>query len=619
MRQFQNPEQESRRFSKRTAVCASFVIVFFLIILVRLFYLQIIAHRMYATLSKHNIISVIPAKPARGLIYDRHGVLLAKNIPVYSLMLIPGRIDNMKKTITGLTSVMHLTPDEIKNFYHVLKRYRRYQLVPLRDSLTEKQIAQFYVNQYRFPGVLVERNMLRHYPLGKVMSNVLGYVGRINASELATVDSRNYTASDFIGKSGIEIFDEELLHGKLGIEEAEINASGETVRILKKIAPTPGQNVYLTIDSKLQAFAQKALGKDDGAIVAIAPATGQVLALATNPSFDANAFVTGMSQAHYQKLLKAPGHPLFNRAIRGLYAPGSTVKPFTAFYALNNDVITPKDRIFDPGWFRVPNTKHIFHDWKLGGHGWVNVDKALTISCDTFFYKLAYKLGIKRLDSALESFGFGRKTGINLPGERAGILPTPHWKSMHNGHSWYTGDTILTEIGQGFMLSTPLQLAQATATLAEKGRIIQPTLLLKTQAANGVITPMPLQMEGNISIKNKNAWKVVTDGMHAVVANPVGTAWAFGRHPAYSVAAKTGTAQVFGTNRDEERSRANIPKKLRNNHLFIAFAPINHPQIAIAIVIEHTSFADHIARRVMDYYFKIRKRENHANTNSQQH
>lgn len=602
-------KQESKRFSKRSMICALFVLIFFFVVLLRLGYLQLVEHHFYATLSKHNIISVIPVKPDRGFIYDRHHILLAKNVPIYSLMVIPGRAINLKKTIQQLMPIMHFTPEELKTFYRSLKLYHRYQTVPLKETLTETQVDQFYVNQYRFPGVLVQTNMIRKYPWGKVMSNVIGYVGRINANELTSMHSHNYTASDDIGKAGVEAAQEKRLHGTLGAAEAEIDASGKQVRILKITPPIPGKNIYLTIDVKLQKFAEKALGKNSGAIVIIQPDTGQVLALATNPNFDPNVFVTGISQKAYQTLLRAQNHPLFNRATRGLYSPGSVVKPFVAFYALRKKIITSQDHINDHGWFRIPGTKHIFHDWKRVGHGWVNVTRALMISCDTFFYQLAAMMGVKRLDDALFSFGFGRQTGLDLPGERAGLLPTPHWKWVYKGRAWYTGDTILTGIGQGFMLTTPLQLAVATASLAEHGKKIKPVLfqniraLRETHRTTGKFQGKEPRFSP-LSHANSIAWKTVTKGMRAVISNPVGTAWAFGRNAPYAVAGKTGTAQVFGTNRDEERSRTNVPKKLRNNHLFIGFAPIKHPKVAIAVVVEHASFADRIARKVLDYYFK---------------
>lgn len=595
--------QETMRFTKRALVCAAFVALLFICLLARLIYLQVIEHHFYATLSEKNIINIVPVKPTRGLIYDRNGILLAKNIPVYSLMIIPARTQNLKATIKTLSHILNLTPENIDHFYKNLKHYRRFQAVPLKDSLSETELDQFYVNQYRLPGAVINTNMMRYYPLGKTVSAVVGYVGRINANELATKADNNYTASDEIGKAGIEASEEKLLHGQVGAEEAEINARGKTVRILKKTPSTPGQSIYLTIDSKLQAFAEKEMKGKSGAVVAIAPKTGEVLALVTNPSFDPNPFVMGISKKAYQKLLEAQNHPLFNRAIRGLYAPGSTVKPFISAYALEKNVITPKTQIYDRGTYQVPNTKHVFHDWKLTGHGWVNDYKAIVVSCDTFFYRLATALGIKRLNEALSAFGFGSKTGINLPHERSGVLPTPEWKRAFRGSSWYTGDTVQSGIGQGYLLTTPLQLAFATATLAEHGKKMLPSLLLKTQLPNGDIVTSPPSAQTPIDYKNPTSWELPIEGMRGVIMSPLGTAWIFGKHAPFSAAAKTGTAQVYGHKRDEELSQKNLPKKLRNNHLFIVFAPIKNPKIALAVVVEHDAFADLIARKILDFYF----------------
>ncbi|MCX7126203.1 MAG: penicillin-binding protein 2, partial [Gammaproteobacteria bacterium] len=391
-----NPE--SKRFFRRSTLCAMGVFALFFLLLLRLIYLQLFEHGFYATLSNRNVISVIPVKPNRGLIYDRNGVLLAKNIPVYSLMLIPARVKDLPKTIDALTKLLQLSPDEVKNFYHIERQYYPYQAVPIKQQLTEAQVDSFYVNQYRFSGVTVQTNMIRNYPLANAMGDVVGYVGRITANELAQVNPTNYTASDEIGKAGVEAEDEVLLHGIMGSEEAEIDANGKVVRVLKTTPPIPGDNIYLTIDSKLQAYANHLLGQNAGAVVAIQPATGQVLALVTKPNFDPNMFVQGMTNAQYHAIMTAPDHPLFNRATRATYAPGSTVKPFIAFSALNDGVINTQDYIFDPGFFRLPGTKHIFKNWVKKGFGWVDVTKAIRVSCDTFFYQLATVLGIDRLD-----------------------------------------------------------------------------------------------------------------------------------------------------------------------------------------------------------------------------
>lgn len=606
-----NPE--TKRFHKRSITCASIILFLFFILFIRLCYLQLFEHSFYATQSKRNFINIIPVRPDRGIIYDRNGVILAKNLPVYSLMIIPGHVKNMKETLRSLQKIISLTPQEIQNFYHIVKQYYPYQPVPLKQQLTEAQVDSFYVNQYRFPGVTIQKNMIRNYPFKNAMSDVVGYVGRITANELTEVNPANYTASDEIGKAGVEAEDEVLLHGTMGSEEAEIDATGKVVRILKKTPPIPGDNVYLTIDSKLQVYANHLLGKNTGAIVAIQPATGQVLALVTKPNYDPNEFVTGLSQAQYDAIIDAPDHPMFNRATRAQYAPGSAIKPFIAFGGLNDGVIDTQDYIFDPGWFRLPGTKHIFHNWVKKGFGWVDLTKAITVSCDTFFYQLAAVMGIDRMDQTLTQFGFGNLTGINLPLEKPGVVPSPTWKMKALGQPWYAADTVLLGIGQGYLLTTPIQLAAATATMAERGLRFQPTVLLKLQQPNGVVTQMQPIIEQPIVAKDPKSWQTIIQAMQDVITNPQGTAYPSFQNFAYTAAGKTGTAQVSADN--SQGSVAQTGTRFQNNHLFIVFAPVNNPQIAIAVVVEHVAGMTQrgvlIARKLLDFYLK----ENAANAN----
>ncbi len=605
-----NHRQEAALFTRRSIAAFVFVIVFLLCIFIRLYYLQVNEHTMYSTLSRQNLMYVIPVEPNRGLIFDRNGVLLAKNIPVYSLDIIPERVKNMSALLQLLPKIITITPKEIRLFKHSLREFRPFQPVPLKLKLTQQQVAKIYINNYRLPGVSIQTHMMRYYPRGKSVANAVGYVGRINPQELQKVSATNYSPSDDIGKVGIEKYYETALHGKVGAVEAEVNASGHIVRILKRTPATPGNNIYLTLDAKLQAYGEKLLDKNDGAIVAIQPNTGEILALVTKPNYDPNLFVNGLSTADYQKLLHAPGNPLYDRAIRGLYAPGSTIKPFFAVGGLNDGVITPNYTIYDPGHFQLPNTKHIYHDWKYNGHGWVNLNKAIMVSCDTYFYNLAANSGIDRMDQTLDMFGFGTITGLDMPEELPGNVPTPQWKMGARGKPWYEGDAIVTGIGQGYLLATPLQLAVATATLAEHGKRYIPHLLLRSILPNGeAVLKQPIA-DKPIVLHNSKIWRTVIRAMEDVVRNPHGTAVYFGRHPGYSVAAKTGTAQVYGKQRDEERSRTNIPKRLRNNHLFIMFAPVKNPKIAVAIVVEHASYADEAARKFTDFYFNELKQEN---------
>ena len=578
-------------------------------LIARLFYLQISDHHYYATLSKNNLLDTLPIAPNRGLIYDRNGVLLAKNVPSYTLQVTTEKTKNLKKTLVGLEKILPITQKEVAAFYRAKHRSRPYQPIPLLFKLSKKQVATFYVNRYRFPGVTIAASLIRSYPLGKTMAQVLGYVGRINGKELKALNADNYSATHYVGKVGIEKYYESTLHGTVGNAEVEINANGKVIRNLRIDPPVPGDNLYLTIDSKLQKVAQSAFPKNDaGAVVVIQPKTGQVLALASAPSFNPNQFVTGLTQQEYSNLIYNPLHPLYNRAIHGLFAPGSTVKPFYALAGLDSKTITPSFKIFDPGWFRIKGTKHIFHDWKRSGHGWVNVVKAIYVSCDTFFYHLAVKMGISSLDMALHDFGFGAPTHIDMPGEISGIVPSPAWKLAHKRTPWYTGDTVITGIGQGFVLVTPLQLAVAVATIANRGALMKPTLLLKTKVPSGKMVPNKPVLVRTIELNNPKTWGIVIHGMEQVIKNPYGTGEHFGRHAPYSVAAKTGTAQVFGHHRDEVHVETNLPKRLRNNHLFIAFAPIKNPQIAVAVVVEHDDKGASIARKVMNAFFSEQRK-----------
>ncbi|QTS83883.1 penicillin-binding protein 2 [Coxiella endosymbiont of Amblyomma nuttalli] len=598
-----NIQLEIRLFKSRCLMALLLLFVFAFILTSRLAYLQIKNHCFYSTLSRHNLLNIIPIQPKRGLIFDRNGLLLAKDIPIYTLAIVPDTIKHLEKTIKQLSKIIPISKDEIKRFHHIAYQYRPYQPIPLKYKLTNEVVARFYVNRYRFPQVEIETRMTRYYPLADITSDVLGYVGRISPQELQKVNTSSYTADDDVGKMGIEKYYEKQLRGTLGIKEVEIDASGRIVRILKEIPPSAGDNIYLTIDSNLQAEAKRVLGDENGAIVVMTPNTGQILALVTKPSFNPNPFVSGLSVQAYQRLLHSPLHPLYNRAIRGQFASGSTIKPFLAVFGLDEGIVTHQYQIYDPGWFQLPNTKHIYHDWQPTGHGWVNIVKAIAVSCDVYFYNLAVMMGIDQIDRILYKFGFGQLTGIDLPEEVPGLVPSPRWKRDTQGCPWYTGDTIETGIGQGFFLVTPLQLVQAVSIIAEHGKRYRPTLLFKSVAPDGTeMIPQPIS-ETPVILKNLNNWDIIIRAMQEVVDKPWGTADFFGKHSGFTVAAKTATAQIYGHQRDEDASRANIPKQLRNNHLFIAFASVDHPTIAVAVVVEHNAMADKITGEIMNYYF----------------
>ncbi len=597
MKQHSDQPEFQRRY-RRLIGGACFVL---LILIVRLFYLQIISHHQYTTLSRDNFLNVMAKTPERGLIYDRHGVLLAKNIPSYTLSLIPGKIQDMDATLESLHTLLNINKDTIQRFQHRLNQYHPYDLAPLPAKLNEQQIDRFYVNAYRFPGVSINTSLQREYPLKGIGSSVVGYVGRINAHDLRSYNANNYRASTYIGKTGIEKGLETTLHGQTGIEQVEINARGEIVHTLSQQPAQAGPTLYLTIDSRLQQFIIKTLGNLSAAVVAIDPSNGEILALVSTPTYNANLFSQGMSTQEYQTLATNPRHPLYNKTIQGLYSPGSTIKPFYAISALDNGIITPQSYINDPGWFSPPNSTHKFRDWKAQGHGKVNISKALMVSCDTFFYWLSTKMGIDLIDHTLTTFGFGTSTHLGLPSELNGTIPSPTWKSTHKASPWYVGDTVITGIGQGSLLVTPLQLASATATLAMHGKHYQPHLVHAIQTDPKTHTLVEPQLTSTITLKNPHNWDIVIDALQDVVRSPNGTAHYFG-HPNYTVAAKTGTAQVYGHHRDEVYVQNNVPWKLRNNHLFIDFAPVEQPKIALAIVIEHEGGVDHIARLITDYY-----------------
>lgn len=601
-----NHHREIQLTAKRTMFALFMISLLIIGLIVRLAYLQIYKHEVYSTLSTKNWLDLVPVEPTRGLIFDRKGVLLAENIPVFSLDIIPYQVTDLPKTLKALSQIVTLNDNDIIQFQRQLKQHRHFDEIPLKLRLTEEEVARFTENQHRFPGVIVKARLMRHYPFGESFSHVVGNVGRINTQELNEIDPINYSASHYIGKLGIEKFYEEELHGQVGYEQVENDASGKPLRVLKEIKGTPGKNIYLTIDSGLQFAAEKALKGERGAIVAIQPATGQVLAMVSEPGYDPNLFVLGISQADYQNLQKSDTKPLFNRALRGLYPLASTIKPYLALQGLNSGFVSPDFAISDGGTFQLANSSHVFHDWVKNGHGTVNISRAITSSCDIYFYQLANRMGIHRMDDMLTQFGFGALTGIDLDDEMAGVVASPEWKRTVKGAHWYNGDTIISSIGQGDMQATPLQLAAAVSTLANRGQRFMPYLLLGEQTPGKNYSqqqPIPLDP---VTLQDKAYWDIVIKAMQEVVGAPQGTAYRyFGRNYTYSIAAKTGTGAVSKRrNANEEDKQANMPEKLRDHHLFIAFAPVDQPKIAIAVITEHSNSAIETSRAIFDYYLE---------------
>ncbi|KTD20650.1 penicillin-binding protein 2 [Legionella londiniensis] len=606
---FKNKQLQTRLQSFRLSLLVALLIMLSMILILRLGYLQFSQYKRFATLSLKNQMSIIPIAPPRGIILDRNGVILADNIPVYALEIVPEHVKNMKKTLQRLKELLpSITNDDIDSFNHALKQNRSYLPIPFKLRLTQEEVAIFASNQHLFPGVSIKARLMRHYPLGEATAHFLGYVGRINAQELKTVSGINYRATNFIGKTGIEKFYEPILHGQVGYQQVETDVSGRILRTISKQAPISGAKLHLTIDSRLQQAAFQAMQNKRGAVVVMSAEQGEVLAMVSTPSYDPNHFVTGISSNEYQQLTNAQDRPLYNRAVRGLYPPASTVKPFITLAGLNKGVITPFTKIYDPGWFRLPGVSHKYRDWKRIGHGAINLKKAITVSCDTYFYHLGNQLGISAIEDMLVQFGFGQLTHIDLHEEASGIVPSPAWKKRSKGVSWYPGDTLITAIGQGFMLASPLQLANAAAGLSLHGRRFRPHLLDRITFDGGKTDKYAPLEEYPVRLKDENYWDIVIDAMQNVVSSNEGTGHRFGRNTNYTVAAKTGTAQVFSGSQYEKKKYHEIPEALRDHSLFIAFAPVEKPEIAIAVLVENDFIAPNIARKVMDAYFNLTKK-----------
>ena len=600
---------ENRIFLSR--VVAAFVLIILLIagLVVRLVYLQIVGHEHYATLSKDNRIKIAPLPPTRGIIYDRHGRMLAQNVPTYSLELIPEQIENLDDTLLKLQQLLAISDEKIDLFQKLRKRNKSFTTTPLLQNLSEEEVAKFAVVRPYFPGVDVYARLVRYYPYADLAAHVVGYVGRINEQELKTLPVAEYRGTDFIGKNGIEKSYENQLHGTAGYAEIETNAQARAVNTVSTTEPIAGANIYLTLDIDLQKIAYDALGEYNGAVVAIDVKTGGVLVFASHPGFDPNPFVSGISGKEYKALQDSPDQPLYNRALRGQYPPGSTVKPFLGLAGLEYGVTDFGHRLFCPGYYRLPNVEHKYRDWKKWGHGTVDMNEAITQSCDVYFYDLAMALGIDKMHEFLNKFGFGKRTGIDLFGEVDGLLPSKEWKKANRNQAWYPGETLITGIGQGYMQATPLQLAKAVATLANHGKIITPHLvqqIINEDYADSV----ELLPDEVIPLKPQNVENII-QAMTNVVHGARGTAGKLDKAVGYQIAGKTGTAQVFTIKQEEKYNEDAIDFKMRDHALFISFAPVHDPQIAVAVIAEHGghggSVAAPIAGEVIDAYLNPKK------------
>ncbi|NBX84600.1 MAG: penicillin-binding protein 2 [Gammaproteobacteria bacterium] len=595
--------------SFRVSFLQSFFIVLSCLLFIRLAYLQCYQYMHYSTLSLKNQMSIIPITPSRGIIFDRNGKILAENQPVFVLEVIPEHVPNLNDSLKKIQKLIPtITNEDITRFEKERRQHRRDTPTVLKMQLTSEEVAIFSSHQYKFPGINLKARLMRYYPLKKQMAHIIGYVGRINLEELGQIDNVNYQGTNFIGKIGIEKYYENILHGKVGYEQVETNVSGKIIRTIFKQPPVSGHKIYLTIDSRLQKVAYDGLKGLEGSAVLLDVKKGEVLALVSRPSFNPNLFTNGISGNDFKKLLFAPERPLFHRAIRGLYPPASTVKPFVAIAGLSKGVVVPQTTIYDPGWYRLPGVRHSYRDWKRTGHGFTNLKRAIMVSCDTYFYQLGSKLGIANLSEMMGHFGFGKLTGIDLPEELAGLYPNANWKRINKRASWYPGDTIITSIGQGFTLASPLQLANATAALSQSGGGYKPHLLQKTIDDSGVINEFQPIKKEHIQLPDDQYWQYVHEAMQAVIESNEGTGARFGRDAFYTVAGKTGTAQVFSLSQNDHNKKTIITNKaLKDHSWFIAFAPVEDPQVAVAVMVEHDTAASHIARLILDSYFTLNK------------
>ncbi|NVZ09934.1 penicillin-binding protein 2 [Allochromatium humboldtianum] len=598
-------QREQRLVRTRAIVAGVFVVLGLSLILARLFHLQLELHEHFTVLSTENRVKIQPVPPNRGLIFDAKGVVLAENHPSFSLVITIEKVEDLKATIDELRKLIPIEDGDLTRFERLKRQRMRFQPVPIRLNLTSEEVARFAVDGYRFPGVEVHAELIRTYPKGDLTAHVLGYVGRINEKELARIDKGNYAGTNFIGKGGVELAHEDVLHGKVGYQQVEVNARGRILRTLESTPPAPGQDLYLYLDIALQQAATEALGANRGSIVAIDPRSGGVLALVSTPSFDPNLFVEGISQSNYDALLHSPDKPLYNRAIRGQYPPGSTVKPFIGLGGLSLGFVTPRKSTFCPGYFSLPGQKHRFRCWRRGGHGTVDLELGIVQSCDVYFYWLANQMGVDKLHAFLSEFGFGSRTGVDVSGELPGLLPSREWKERVRKQPWYPGETLIMGIGQGYFLATPMQLAAATAALANKGHFIQPRLAYARRVPGADVATVFPTVARQIQITNPGDWDIAIEDMAKVVESQRGTAKRIHSND-YRIAGKTGTSQVFTIGQKERYDASKISERLRDHALFVAFAPVEDPRIAVAVMVENggsgSGTAAPIARRVIDAY-----------------
>ncbi len=601
-----NSLSESSVIHSRISILFTIILLLFLVLAARLIWLQVYEYQRFSTLAQNNRIDIFPLTPIRGLIYDRNGEILADNVKAYNLEILPDQVRDMDVLLHELSQLIELDETHLKPFRLLLEERPSFVRQTLKANLSEQEVAVVAVNQHRYDGVELRARLQRHYPKGDLATHVIGYVGRISESDLKRIDNQAYRGMEYIGKSGIEARYESELLGKLGVVQVETNAHGRIIRELEETTSDTGKSLHLSMDIKLQEKGVEAMQGYEGAVVAIEPDTGEVLAFVSAPGYDPNPFVNGISETEYDLLKGSDRQPLLNRALSGRYAPGSTIKGFISLIGMENG-IGHDTTAYCPGWYSLPGHTHRYRCWKKPGHGEVDGHDSIVQSCDVYYYRLAKRLGIDRLYEGMTRFGFGVVTGIDLLGEPSGLIPSQQWKRRRFDQPWYPGETIITGIGQGYMLVTPLQLAAATATLANNGKIIPPRFLSVVEDPSSQVKqrPEPVQPE-IVTLRDNNFYTQVIHSMEEVVHGAKGTARGIGRDIRYRMAGKTGTAQVKSIAQDEEYDDENVQKKFRDHSLFIGFAPIENPKIAISVIVEHAGSGSRtaapIARKLIDYY-----------------
>lgn len=605
---------EANLFARRASIAFIIVVMMLGVVLNNLYSLQVEQHDVYQTRSNGNRIKVLPVAPNRGLIYDRNGILLAENRPVFSLEITPEQTNDLDATLDGLTLLMGITPEERESFNSSLKGQRRFKPIALRTKLSEVDVALFSASKHLYPGVQIEARLARHYPYKEALTHVLGYVARINKKDLQKLveagQEDNYAATHDIGKLGVEKYHEELLHGSVGYQQVEVNNQGRIIRVLNVDPPVPGKDIVLNIDLSLQLATQQALEGQRGAVIVSDIKTGGILALFSNPSYDPNLFVHGISRKNYAALLNSPDRPLINRATQGQYPPASTIKPHLGLIGLEEGIITEEYTIQDNGRYQLPNVSHTWRDWRKWGHGEVDIAKAIEVSCDIYYYDLAYKLGIDKISEAMYEFGFGDFTGIDLYEESDANMPSRGWKRARFNQPWYIGDTIPVGIGQGFWSTTPIQLSHSVNTLVNRGERIIPQIIRGFMHEDSSVEIIPLKTLRPIEIKNQHNVDIILNAMHDVVHGKEGGARHTFADAPYQSAGKTGTAQLFSVGQDEKYDAEKIDERLRDNAMYVGFAPFENPEISVTVVLENagggSKNAAPVAKKIMDFYFRDR-------------